>query len=47
MLLDPRSPSSLFASPPFAAALDGDGEFGVYAVRKGVTRAAPVEPAGP
>lgn len=47
VLLDPRSPSSLFASPPFAAALDGDGEFGVYAVRKGVARAAPVEPAGP
>ncbi|MGE0858488.1 MAG: M14 family zinc carboxypeptidase [Gammaproteobacteria bacterium] len=44
VLLDPRSPSSLFASAPFAAALDADREFEVYAVRKGVSRGAPAEP---
>ena len=43
LLLDPRSTSSLFRLPQFAALLDAEREFGVYRVHKGVMRgAAPV-----
>lgn len=41
LLLDPRSPSSLFRLPAFAPLLVRDQEFGVYRVRKGVLRGAP------
>jgi hypothetical protein len=41
LLLDPRSTSSLFRLPEFAAQVRADQELGVYRVRKGVTRGAP------
>ncbi len=41
LLLDPRSPSSLFRLPEFAAALRADQDFGVYRIHKGVMRGAP------
>jgi hypothetical protein len=41
LLLDPRSPSSLFRLPEFAAALRADQDFGIYRIHKGVMRGAP------
>lgn len=40
LLLDPRSTSSLFRLPQFAAQLDAEGDLGVYRVHKGVMRGA-------
>ena len=40
LLLDPRSPSSLFRLSEFAPLLVRDQDFGVYRVRKGVMRGA-------
>lgn len=41
LLLDPRSTSSLFRLPEFAAQVVAGEEFGVYRVHKGVMRGAP------
>ena len=41
LLLDPRSISSVFRLPEFAAQLIPGREFGVYRVHKGVLRSAP------